>query len=147
MTAQRLFMPFFLWIFGGGRTGPASNLFIPSIPSRATNSVVWAKIKNYFQHPGVHPKNTHSLLFYNQRVQQLWQEAVRRKAVTQVGQSQAISGWTSQKQYLTIWQKKKREVLAHLFPAICSFSRTFLVCKNITVLLPFTRVRVAGPVT
>lgn len=68
---------------------------------------MWAKIKNDFQHPGVHPKNTHSLLFYNQRVQQLWQEAVRRKAVPQVGQSQAISGWTSQKQYLTIWQKKK----------------------------------------
>lgn len=53
-------------------------------------------------------RTPHSLLFYHQRVQQLWQEAVRRKAVTQVGQSQAISGWTSQKRYLTIWQKKRR---------------------------------------
>lgn len=102
MTAQRLFRPFFLWTFGGSRTGAASNLFIPSTLSRATNSAVRAKIKNYFQHPGVHPENTHSLLFYNQRVQQLWQEATRRKAVTQVGRSQAVSGWTSQKQHLTI---------------------------------------------
>lgn len=79
---------FFLWIFEGSRTGPASNLFIPSVPRRATNSVVWAKIKNGFQHPGVHPKNTHPLLFYHQRVQQLWQEGMRRKAASQVGQSQ-----------------------------------------------------------
>lgn len=100
--SSKTLQAFFLWIFWGSRTGPASNLFITSIPSRTTNSVVWAKIKNYFQDPGVHPKNTHSLLFYNQRVQQLWQEAMRRKAVTQVSQSLAVSGWTSQKQYLTM---------------------------------------------
>lgn len=27
------------------------DLSIPILPMRATNSVVWAKIKNYFQHP------------------------------------------------------------------------------------------------
>lgn len=147
MTAQRLFRPFFSGSLGEAELDLLQTFFIPSTPSRATNSVVWAKIKNYFQHPGVHPENTHSLLFYNQRVQQLWQEATRRKAVTQVGQSQAVSGWTSQKQHLTMEGKKQREVLAHLFPAVCSFSCIFLVCQNIIVLLPSTRVRVAGPIT
>lgn len=47
----------------GSRTGPASNPFILSMPSRAIISVVWAKIKNHFQDRGVHPKNTHFLPF------------------------------------------------------------------------------------